>query len=342
MFNEILKITPKLDNGDLSRMERTLNSRFGRVAKKFGKGLVAALAGGGIAGVALGFIDKLLNPLKETQDAIDRVLNQGDDIVTNAKQFGTTAGKLFKLQQIAKSTGLDPDSLFMLMTKFQTAVAEAAADPTKATSVRKFVPAPIIDPATGEQRINPISGKPEFQEQDTAEAFFQFIQSLRKMDKTSKLLVQQEVFGEKQVLKMSDFLETDMRLQAQDLQLRPSEEYTPVLESLGTGNDWKDILRERNEAEDIFRKGRLINAGMIESQAQREQIARQRENERIAGYKSLATIEEASAKITALIEKGMIELTKIATKASNLSDIVDSLSVNRIFKGIIKSTGKGE
>src|SRR4051812_39877327 len=136
VFKEILQIIPRLSSSDLASMDATLSRRFSNIAKKFGKGLLATLTGGGIAGIGLGLIDKLLNPLKETQDAIDRTLKQGDDIVTYAKQFGTTSGKLYRLMQIAKSTGLDEGSFFMLLEKFQATVAEAAADPKKQTSVR--------------------------------------------------------------------------------------------------------------------------------------------------------------------------------------------------------------
>src|SRR5687767_8200002 len=107
MFSEILKIIPQLDSGDLAKLESSLSGRFTRIAKKFGKGLGSILTGGGIAGLALGLIDKLLNPLKDVQEAIDRSLKDSDDLVTNAKQFDTTAGKLAKLVALGKSTGLE-------------------------------------------------------------------------------------------------------------------------------------------------------------------------------------------------------------------------------------------
>ena len=210
-------------------MEKSLTTRFGRIAKKFGKGLVATLTGGGVAGLALGLIDKLLNPLKETQEAIDRVLAQGDDVVTNAKQFNTTAGKLFKLQQLAKSTGLDASQLDLLITKFQTAVAEAEADPNKQSAVRQFVG-----------------------EKDTAEGFFKFIQSLQRLDKNAQVRAQQEVFGEKQILKMADFLNTDFAKQSALIGGRSAEEFTPGLEKLGELNDLKDALAVKRENEDLY------------------------------------------------------------------------------------------
>lgn len=311
MFKEILKIIPRLEVSDLNKMERSLTQRFTKIAKKFGKGLGSALAGGGIAGLALGLIDKFLNPLKETQEAIDRVLKQGDDIVTNAKQFNTTAGKLFKLTQVAKSTGLDEAGIFELIKRFQTSVAEAVADPTKQTSVRKFVGI-----------------------EDTAEAFFQFIQGLQRMDKNQQLLVQQEVFGERQILKMADFLQTDFNRQLAILQARPAEQYTPSLERLGALNDLTDALEARRTLEDTIRKGNVINEGMVRSRDVQARLELERENQRIQSYKSLATISEASTRMLVVIEKGFLILSDLATKISGLSDIIKRISTSRLFKGM--------
>jgi hypothetical protein len=318
VFKEILQIIPKLSPNDLNNMERSLSTRFGRIAKKFGKGLAASLAGGGIAGLALGLIDKLLNPLKETQEAIDRVLKQGDDIVTNAKQFGTTAGKLFRLQQLAKSTGLDEGSLDILLQKFQTAVAEAAADPKKQTSVRQFVG-----------------------EKDSAEAFFSFIQSLQRLDKNQQVLVQQEVFGEKQILKMADFLQTDFAKQAKVVGGPSSDELQPGLEKIGALNDLKDALEARRTLQDTMRKGRLLNEGMIRSQDAREKLTLEQENKRIQSYDNLASISEASIRLQTLMEQGIALVGGLVTKVTDLAANVKKLTESRAAKGLMKLLGGG-
>jgi methyl-accepting chemotaxis protein len=127
MFSEILKIIPKLDSKDLANMERTLGIRFARVAKKFGGGIMSVLKGGGILGTATFFLDKILNPLKEVQESIDKTLKSGDDLKTYAKQFNTTAGNLARLQAFGKATGLDADSLRTILEKFQSSVAQSGA-----------------------------------------------------------------------------------------------------------------------------------------------------------------------------------------------------------------------
>lgn len=311
MFKEILKIIPRLEVSDLNKMERSLTQRFTKIAKKFGKGLGSALAGGGIAGLALGLIDKFLNPLKETQEAIDRVLKQGGDIVSNAEQFGTTAGKLLKLQKLAQAKGVDAENLNLLLSKFQVAIAEAKADPTKQTAVRKFVDTP-----------------------DIAEGFFQFLQSVQKMDKNSQLLVQQEVFGEKQILKIADFFNTNMAELTQKLGARPAEEYTRGLMRIDYLSDLNDVLEARRELQDILDKSNVVNADMIRQRDLQAKLELERENQRIQSYKSLATISEASTRMLVVIEKGFLILSDLATKISGLSDIIKRISTSRLFKGM--------
>jgi hypothetical protein len=317
VFTEILKIIPRLDPGDLAKMERALTTRFGRIAKRFGKGLAGALKGGGIAGLAVGLIDKLLNPLKEVQESIDKVLKQGDDVVTNAAQFNTTAGKLFKLTQLGKSTGIQEDDLYMLMAKFQTSIAEAEADPKKKTSVRQFVG-----------------------EKDTAEAFFQFIQSLQKMDKNQQILVQQEVFGEKQILKMADFLQTDFTKQLKLIGAKGGDAYTPGLEKLAGLNDLADALEAKRTLDDTMAKSRVINEGIVKSRDSQIRAELDRENERIKSYQSLATISETSTKIFTVIERGMVILTDMATKMSGLTEYIKKFSGKRLLRGIFGGDGE--
>lgn len=314
MLKQILQIVPTLSSGDLNNMEKALNGRFTKIAKRFGKGLVGALTGGGIAGLALGVIDKLLNPLKEVQESIDRVLHQGDDIVTNAKQFGTTAGKLFKLQQIGKATGLDADSLNNLIVKFQGAVAEATANPTKQTSVRQFVG-----------------------EKDTAESFFQFIQALQKLDGTQQTLVQQEVFGEKQILKMADFLRSDFGeiLKTSGLDKVQSGTLTQAAEKAGSLNDLQDTLRAGQEAKDFVAKSNLLNEDIVRQRSASEQLNLDRENQRIAQFDSLVKISDASTQITALAEQGLTAVATIVTKLTGITDTISKFTGSRLLKGII-------
>ena len=257
MFKEILKLIPRLDNADAARLESTLNARFNRVAKRFGSGLVSALKGGGVVGAALGLIERILNPFDQIKETIETSLARADDLKTFADQFGTSSGRLFKLETLAQSKGLEGDQLRMLISKFQNSVAEAIADPSKATSVRNFA-------------------KPG---QDTAEAFFQFVQAMQKLPKEKQLLAQQEIFGEKLSLKASEFFnEKDFAGLMLRLGLAGADSYTARINRGADQSDRNDefkAIRARQHLEETLPR---ITEGMVvgvnASGAQLEQDAR--------------------------------------------------------------------
>jgi hypothetical protein len=321
MFSEILKIIPKLDSKDLSAMESQLQSRFTKIAKGFGKGLSSALKLGGIASIGLALVDKLLNPLKETQEAIDKMLKSSDDISTNARQFNTTSGRLLKLVSLAKATGLDQDNLFMLLNKYQTAVAEAKADPNKPSAVRNFV------------------GK-----DDTAEGFFEFIQSLQKMDKSQQLLVQQSVFGEKQILKMADFLQSDFaRLYGRlGLNKVSSSKLTGDVDKLAGFNDLTDELSAKRNIKDVQSKAQLINNGMIQARNKSEELALERENKRIQSFTDISAISQTMDKVMTLVEEGVGLLGKLVNfvtpAVNNMVAMLEKFAKSPLFRGLFKGS----
>lgn len=321
MFSEILKIVPKLDNKDLDAMQKSLQSRFTKLTKNFGKGLVNVLKGGGIAGIALGLIDKLLNPLKEVQEAIDRTLKTSDDLSTNAAQFNTSSGKLFKLVQLAKSTGLDQDNLFLLISKFQTAVAQARANPNdqSVNSVRNFVG-----------------------QEDTAEAFFGFISQLQKMNRDQQILIQQQVFGEKQILKMAEFLQKDFTQAARDVGIDKitAQKLTGSIDKLSGLADLSDALEARRGTFDIINKSGVINESMIRNRDKSEKIALQRENARIQSYNDLASITQTVDKIMALVESGVALLGSFISKVTPLIERLVN-SVEKVLKSPLVRGVKG-
>jgi hypothetical protein len=259
MFREILKLIPRIEPADASRMENSLNQRFARISQRFGKGLVSALKGGGIVGAALGILEKLLNPFDQIKETIETSLARADDLKTYADQFGTTSGRLFKLETLAQAKGLEPEQLRQLIGKFQGAVAEAIADPSKVTAVRQFA-------------------KPG---QDTAEAFFQFIQSAGKLKPEQRTLAQQEIFGEKLGLKAAEFFNTkpeEFTNLAARLGVLNADQFTQKINRGSDQSDQNDIfkaIRSRQGLEESLGK---ITDGMVEginvSAAQQESDAR--------------------------------------------------------------------
>ena len=332
MLSDILKIIPKMDPKDLQQMQNSLQSRFTKLTKSFGKGLVNVLKGGGIAGIALGLIDKLLNPLKQVQEAIDRSLASSDDLATNAKQFNTTTGKLTKLVALAKATGLDQDNLFMLITKFQTAVAEAKANPNDPNNnaVRNFV------------------GKG-----DTAESFFGFIQELQKLNSDQQVLVQKQVFGEKQILKMADFLQSvgDPKALAEivkntGLDKVTSQKLTNSIDKLANLNDLQDALAAGRDMRDLVTKSGVVNEGMIRARDKSERIALERENAQIKSYNDLAAISQTVDKIMGLVDQGVALVGNLVTKVlpfiDKMSAAVDRFMKSPMVRGVRGLFGGGK
>lgn len=297
MWTEFLKVKPVLDSVDLNRMMSQLSSRFATVAKKFGVGLKNAITTGGIFGLATAAINKLLNPLKETQDTLDRLLNGADDLVTMARQFETTSGKLFKLQQLGKSTGLDEATLQTLLTKFQVALAEARQESKETTK--------------------PLSERPNFAilkdfigEKDTAEAFFQFAQTLQKQNKDTQVLVQSQIFGEKLIGRSSEFFQTDFQKQLETIGAKDSEVYTPALEKTAGLSDLRDALTAKRTLDDAINKSRVLNEGMIVAIDKSEKALLQQEEFRLKSFETLKTAAAATDQIKFKLEEGFTYLTK--------------------------------
>ena len=327
MLTDILKIIPKMDSSDLKKLEDQLQSRFTKISKKFGKGLMDVLKGGGIAGLALGLIDKLLNPLKAVQESIDRTLKTSDDLATQANQFNTSSGKLFKLVQIGKSAGLDQEGLFTLITKFQTAVAQAKADPNdqSVSAVRNFT-----------------------NEKDTALTFFNFIQSLQKLDRNQQLLVQQQVFGEKQIGKMSEFLNLDFAKQfrATGLDRQSSETFTKAIDKMAKLSDLADILKVKNENKDIIDKSRVINESMIKQRAKSDALALEKENLQIKSYNDLAAISDTVSKIMLIVEQGVGLIGKLINMVTpfinQATDFMQKFLKSPLMRGVRGLFGGGK
>lgn len=322
MLSSILKIIPKLDTNELNKMERSLQSRFTRVAKRFGKGIGNIFTKGGPLGVAIGFLANLLNPLKEIQESMDRTLQSAGDIATNAKQFGTTSGRLAKLSALGQAKGIDQDALFQLISKFQGAVAQAEADPSAPSAVRQFVG-----------------------QTDAAEGFFTFIQALKSMEKNQQILVQQQVFGEKQVLKMASFLQSDFGELLNKVAPQNSSDLTRKIENLDDVANYKDILEARRGLTTLEARGSQINRSMYDQRDAAEKLAIQREGERIKSYKDLAAISTTMDSIKALAEQGIAALGSLVTvlipKVNMLVEMIQGFTKSSLFKGIFKF-GKGD
>ena len=279
MLTEVLKIQPKLDNNELNQMERSLGSRFSKIAKGFGRGLKIA----SVAALGAAVLDKLINPLQEVKAAIDRTLGKADDIVTNARQFNTTTENLLKVRSLGNVRGLSNENVDMLLTKFQGAVAQASANPN--------------DPANSAVK-NFVGQK------DTAQAFYNFILQLQKMDKNQQVLVQQQVFGEKQVLKMAEFLQdVGFKESAASLKKVDFGKAAVAAESLGALNDKLTANRTVNDLNDLSNKAAVIGNQTLKNVNRSEIGNLSRENAKIGRSAAAFTAEDNIAQLTDKVEQ---------------------------------------
>lgn len=334
MLTEVLKIQPKLDNNELNQMERQLGSRFSRIAKGFGRGLKLA----SVAALGAAVLDKLINPLNEVKAAIERTLGKADDIVTNARQFNTTTENLLKVRSLGNVRGLSNENVDLLLTKFQGAVAQASGDPTNPqnSAVANYVG-----------------------EKDTAVAFYNFITQLQKMDKNQQVLIQQQVFGEKQVLKMAEFIQDvgfkESAASLKKVNFAKAATAAEYIAGLADKNEANKTVRELN---DLSGKARVLDNGVVSNVNRSEINNLNRENARIGRSAQMFTAEERMAEIQDNLEKLTNDiLTKLPIVMDALKGLTgllqksvegwqmlfDLLKTSPMFKGI-KSLfgGKGD
>lgn len=320
MFSEILKIKPQLDNSDLNKMERTLGQRFAKIAKKFGGGIMSVIKGGGAIGVVLGILDKLLNPLQAVQETIEKVLNTSDDIATNAEQFDTTVNKLSKLVFIGRGAGLQDSDLYQLLNKFQGSLAKAKTD---------------------KNSPDYMALKNYTDQKDVASAFFEFIQELKKMDKTQQRLVQETVFGEKQVLKMSEFLNKDFSkyLKESGIGAISSKRLGGAVSKAADLNDVLQGVRAANEAKNIIAASAKINNGTVQAIAEREREAQARETARIDAYSNLAAITNTVDRLMTVVEEVLNQLGRffkfVEPVIKTYESFIRQLMNSKFMRGIL-------
>ncbi len=313
MFKEVLHIVPQMSSGDLNKMEQNLGQRFTRIAKKFGKGLTTALAISGGAGIALALVDKLLNPLKEVSDAIEKTLHLGDQLSDSAAQFNTSAGELSKLQSFGRAKGLGPEEVNLLVSKFQNKVAEASADTNLDTSVRNFVG-----------------------QKNSAQGFLTYlegIQKLRQKDPQAAIRAENEVFGARSSAKVGSFLEADFGKLSKDLSGVSAAKINKVAKKLGGLNDLTNTNAAVREQGDFVAKGDILNTGLVNSLSSHEQAKLNSENAKIAQAEKLAKAQEGADAIINLIEaKGLPLVGDLVTGITQATEYLKRIAGSPLMR----------
>lgn len=297
MFTEILKFKPQVDRAALNRMLRDLSSRFTRVARTFGRGLRNALKLAPFLAIGGALLTKLLNPLKKAEEVLDRILKMGDDAATDAEQLGSEPGTLLRLQAISQAKGVDSQTLKMLLTRFQVALAKEQEQ----SKVEGYQPGRL---------------KEFVDETDTSQAFFKFLQAMQKVDRSQQIVVQAEIFGERVLGRAAElFNATDFE---RILDKLPSaEKLTEAAKRTAKISDERDLLTSIRESEDFITKSQIVNENMLTSidRAEREKLKAEDEDlKRFDSLKNMsANIQELTTQFsklsTDLLEKSLPTIT---------------------------------
>lgn len=298
--NYILNIKPTISATEGKKLENDLNSRFSRVANKFGgaltnnvrklRGVVAGTftkaLSGAFAGASIaigGAISSLIglamsNPINQLNNAIDSILGKADNIATRAGQIGTTSGRLAQVQAVAESAGVQ--NFDMIISRFQTELQKSR---------------------TGESSLlSDFAG-----ETDTLEAFLKVIDSIKALKPAEQNLMISKIFGERANLQLAEFMQADLGARRQQIFGNIStEELTNAINKLGEKEDLQSILRQRNAVEDLLAKSRSITEGTIRLQTQYEKTQMNLENSRLGNYGDFA-------KLAIQMEEMKVELSGI-------------------------------
>lgn len=326
MWWESIKFKPVIDGPGLNKMISTLKKKLYGAGSALGGGLKKTFGAGGILAGGFALVDKLLNPLKETQELVQNTLTTSAGIVTSSKQFETTADRYFKLLKLAEAKGLEQQGLDQMLGKFQLALAQARAD--------------MVDPtkSVAEREANPL--KNFLGETDVAEAFFKFIQNLQKLTKDQQLLVQQNIFGEKAIGRAAEFIqETDFAGLSKRLGLDRIERFEQPLGRLDELADRRDEQAVARSIEDLFNKGRLINRSTVDSidQGARQDLAI--ENRNLSQFETLKQANIALNDLKKTATDQLIVLQKaIPTVVEGIGKVTETL--DKAIEGIAGLTEK--
>lgn len=311
MFTEILRIKPVLDRGNAAAMEQSLNRRFQRVARRFGAGLRAIMKGT-IFGIGLSLITRMLNPLKEIEERIKALGNQGQSAEDLADKFGTDSGTILQLQAVGQAKGLTPDQVTEKMTQFAAAVETA----------RKEFADPNSNVSDASQAV-----KNFLDSTDLGSAFREFLRGMRADEAVNRDRVERAVFGEAQTGAAKRFINADPDAVSRQLNI-------PGREALGTAAKQTgafEATRQGQAAGHEFRA--FTEQGAIISQKQDAMLAhllasQQRETEKVTQdlkrfetlqsfEKGMNVIIDGIQKLQTLLQTGIAKLTEILTKIEN-------------------------
>lgn len=295
----ILNVKPTISASDGRKLEKDLNGRFARVAKKFGGALRTVgsklrgvIAGGAVAGITA----MMANPIDSLNSTLDDTLKRYDDISSRAKQLGVSSGQLFQATAIARSAGIEEQDFRAMLTAYAVKVGEAKAGQDQMLA--------------------------EFVGEDMLQGFFKMVRSLRDLTPEQRAYFGAKILGEDDVSKLAELINTDVEQRHREIfGSTTSEQTTRAIEKLAGTEGKQSILRGRLDIENLLAKSQTITDETVRMQNEIARKQQEAENVKFQNYQAFARIQLATEeskviladiqqKIAPAVEKGVGLLEK--------------------------------
>lgn len=319
MFTEILRIKPVLEPATTARMERTLVGRFTKVTKTFGKALKAVVSGTAL-GIGLNILTKILNPIQDLEEKMDALLGKGKDLSEQADRFGTTGGRLKRLQDVGAKLGISPEDLNKLMEKFAESVETG----------REEISKPVGDQSAATQ----ILSKDFLENEDLADSFLKFVQSLKYVEPDRREKIEREVlgerlFGSKKQLWQADFAQ----------EFAKSLPLSTIEKAFEKAADTEYAVRQNrvgNEQREFVNQGNTLGPGTVGAIQALEARRAQQDLEKFAKFNETAAAAKGIEEAAALLKK---PLDGLVSGIGKLVIFIDKISSSRWFRNIGGGSG---
>lgn len=299
-----LRVKPEISAADAKKAENQLNTRFKKVADKYGdemqkqnqktadgfthkmQGAFTALKSKWalVAGAVAGVVGAILsNPIDEADAKLNEFLSKIDNIATRAQQWGVAPEKFLIASEIASTAGAG-DGLFdqaLLRVAERLEMARTGEDPT-------------LEQFTGAK--------------DVIDAFFQLAQTWNNMNPQARAASMADILGARQANQFAELVQTDWLKRAQEILESGGIDYDQLAKAIAHGADLE-------EKQAISRSGlRLREYARIAAGTSDATISAQRALE-------LARQDIALTNVDKYIELAETETAKIQTVDKNVNDI---------------------
>ena len=322
MMNAVLKIKPQLDQGEAKKMERSLFDRFKNIGKSVKKTLKDVVSGG-LLGFAIGLAQNMLSPIEEVENRIKGILDKAGDFREMADDFGTSAGKLRQLETLGLISGLKPENLKAMMVSFRNAVDEAQS---------KIAKGEALDDKSS--LVKNFAGS-----EDMAEAFFQFVQSLRTLQSQQRQDVERSLFGSVQRGASQRFIDNAGTMRGPQGYVNPRiAQFDKAIDKLSDLDNKYLVGKFSQENRELLNNGSTLNGDIINKMLAYENRQKAKELDQLKAYddlnKARQTVEELT-KVMDALTKGLTSLV------GYLGDFISWVKASPWAKGFVKTLGRG-